>query len=348
MNGETTGRGSIYIQNETLRRGFTSTPNRLLCNAALSMGARFVYTLLLSYAWQDDRCFPGQERLARDVGCSVRTVQRYLAELEDAGEIQVIQQGLQRPNIYVILDRRTEATPMSRQDTPALSHQDPTPLSAPATTLVSPTETPPLAPTDTSAVAHDKKGPTIRKHRDEDPTGGRAAPGSGERRLARRGRLARGAAGGPLSREQVAAPPATSRRAARALNTGGTAPTTAAPADHQEVASSVMVAQRLRAEGVSPAKARALATRYSPQQITQQIAWLDSRRYDDRPGCLVAAIEGDYGPPAAIARRERGRGAADHAAVAARSPDRYTGGAYGVCPVCLSLPCEPDCPVAER
>lgn len=43
--------------------------------------------------------------------------------------------------------------------------------------------------------------------------------------------------------------------------------------------------------------------------------------------------------------RERGRAVANHAVSAARSPDRYTGGNYGVC---LSLPCEPDCPVAER
>ena len=54
------------------REGFTQVPNHVLKSEKISPGAKLAYTMLLSYAWQNDYCFPGQERLAKDMGSGVR------------------------------------------------------------------------------------------------------------------------------------------------------------------------------------------------------------------------------------------------------------------------------------
>ena len=64
------------------QKGFTQVPNALLRHQTISPGAKLAYTMLLSYAWQNDFCFPGQETLATDMGVSSRSVRTYLKELE--------------------------------------------------------------------------------------------------------------------------------------------------------------------------------------------------------------------------------------------------------------------------
>jgi hypothetical protein len=342
------GRGSIYIQNETLRRGFTSTPNRVLCNAALSMGARFVYTLLLSYAWQEDRCFPGQERLARDVGCSVRTVQRYLAELEDAGEIHVIQQGLQRPNIYVILDRRADATPLSRQETTTMARPDTPPASPPETTAVAPAVTSPVTRPETTDLSPGKeKRPRSRKHRDADPTpvGGRHGPRAAQGMGTTPGETRPAGSGG--RNQQTTARNGRHPRPAGARDAGSGDTIQAPLLEEGHPLPDARSVELLLAEGVSRARAMKLAAQYPPAEILEQIRWLDGRRYDDRAACLVAAIEGRYGPPVANAPRPP-RAPLNITSQAGGLPagaKRYTAGSYGVCPACLSSPCDPECPL---
>ena len=95
---------TIVVLNEALKRGFTQIPNYVLRDIVLSAGARLTFAMLLSYAWQEDSCFPGQERLATDIGVSTRMVRMYLAELRDRGYIDWNQQGLNKTNIYYILD----------------------------------------------------------------------------------------------------------------------------------------------------------------------------------------------------------------------------------------------------
>lgn len=48
---------------------------------------KFVLVTLANYADENNSCFPGQDKLARDVGTSVSTVRRALKELEEAGYI---------------------------------------------------------------------------------------------------------------------------------------------------------------------------------------------------------------------------------------------------------------------
>src|SRR3989304_1935698 len=82
------------------RYGFTQVPNFILKSDAISPGAKLAYAMLLHYAWQNDFCFPGQERLADDMGAGKRSVIRFMAELERAGFIAVKRRGLGRTNLY--------------------------------------------------------------------------------------------------------------------------------------------------------------------------------------------------------------------------------------------------------
>jgi Helix-turn-helix domain len=61
-------------------KGFTQVPNHVLVSGKLSPGAKLTYAMLLKYAWQNDFCFPGQERLAKDMGVTDRSVRTYLQD----------------------------------------------------------------------------------------------------------------------------------------------------------------------------------------------------------------------------------------------------------------------------
>lgn len=95
---------TIVVLNEALKHGFTQLPNYVLRDDKLSFGARLAYAVLLSYAWQEDSCFPGQVRMSKDLGCHERSIRRFLGELKERGYINWKQQGLNKPNIYYILD----------------------------------------------------------------------------------------------------------------------------------------------------------------------------------------------------------------------------------------------------
>ena len=82
------------------RYGFTQVPNFILTNKDLSVGGKLAYAMLLKYAWSDDACFPGQQKLALDIGAGERSVRTYLKELEDADFLEVTQRGLGRTNLY--------------------------------------------------------------------------------------------------------------------------------------------------------------------------------------------------------------------------------------------------------
>src|SRR5215467_11402179 len=94
--GKLTSIGEVIERNIVLRgadilsaRGFTQVPNHVLDSGKLSPGAKLTYAMLLKYAWQNDYCFPGQERLAKDMGLSDRSVRTHLKSLE-AGDLLTI------------------------------------------------------------------------------------------------------------------------------------------------------------------------------------------------------------------------------------------------------------------
>jgi len=65
--------------------GFAQLSHLVTMDAALNDGAVRVYALLLRYAQQKDKCWPGVARLAEDLDKSQPTIKRHLAVLVERG-----------------------------------------------------------------------------------------------------------------------------------------------------------------------------------------------------------------------------------------------------------------------
>jgi biotin operon repressor len=123
----------VIVEDESLRAGFTQIPNLVLRRSDLPPGAKLTYMVLLSYAWQKDQAFPGQDRLARDMGVSERSVITYLKQLQESGLVSIIRRGLGLTNVYVLhriagseksADQEVKKpTPLEVQDLPAKKTQ---------------------------------------------------------------------------------------------------------------------------------------------------------------------------------------------------------------------------------
>ena len=84
------------------QRGWTGVPNFILESKEISAGAKLTYAMLLKYARELTECFPGQDRLARDMGHGKRSIRRWMKELEQTGLIDIKQRGQGRPNLYTV------------------------------------------------------------------------------------------------------------------------------------------------------------------------------------------------------------------------------------------------------
>lgn len=59
-----------------------------------------VYSKFLQYAWSNDFCFPGQERLAEEIGCTRVRVTQFVKELQEQGLVEVTRRGQGKTNVY--------------------------------------------------------------------------------------------------------------------------------------------------------------------------------------------------------------------------------------------------------
>jgi len=82
--------------------GFAQVPNFILKNPAISVGAKVVYAMFISYAWHNDYCFPGQDRLAEDIGMTRVRVTQLISELVDAGLVSIERRGQGKTNLYSV------------------------------------------------------------------------------------------------------------------------------------------------------------------------------------------------------------------------------------------------------
>jgi hypothetical protein len=85
-----------------VRGGFTQVPNFILKDGKLSLGAKVTYAMFLHYAWHNESCFPGQERLAEDMGMSQSRVSEFIKELAAAELIEITRRGMGKTNLYKI------------------------------------------------------------------------------------------------------------------------------------------------------------------------------------------------------------------------------------------------------
>jgi DNA-binding transcriptional ArsR family regulator len=84
------------------QKGWTGVPNFILESKQISIGAKLTYAMLLKYARELDDCFPGQVRLAKDIGATDRSVRTWLNELKQAELIDVRHRGQGKPNLYTV------------------------------------------------------------------------------------------------------------------------------------------------------------------------------------------------------------------------------------------------------
>ena len=96
------GKKTLVFRDENLRHGFSQVPNLILRDAALTDKAVRLYILLLSYAWREGQCFPGQDTLAQDMGCSPASVIRTLEELRERKLVTWKRRGQGKTSLYYI------------------------------------------------------------------------------------------------------------------------------------------------------------------------------------------------------------------------------------------------------
>ena len=92
----------LATNDPVVRGGFTQVPNFILKNAELSLGAKVTYSMFLQYAWHNDSCFPGQDRLAADMGLTRAASVEFIKELQEANLIDITRRGLGKTNLYKI------------------------------------------------------------------------------------------------------------------------------------------------------------------------------------------------------------------------------------------------------
>ncbi len=87
-----------------IKGGFVKLPKLVLLAKGLSRNAKALYALLLNYARENMECFPSQKTLAEKLNVSVDTIRDDLSELKEFGLITITQSGLNRPNVYKIIE----------------------------------------------------------------------------------------------------------------------------------------------------------------------------------------------------------------------------------------------------
>jgi len=84
--------------------GWSRVTNAVVHSTAISDGAFRCLLVLRSHCINKTVCWPGEETLAAELGCSLSTVGRRVAELERLRLIKVKRRGLGRTNIYKLLE----------------------------------------------------------------------------------------------------------------------------------------------------------------------------------------------------------------------------------------------------
>jgi len=90
------------LQEPLTQKKFVMIPNVIMMADNLSASAKYLYGLLVMYAWQDGCCWPGQKRLAKDANTNDKTIRRWLNELLVSGLVTWKRRGLTQTNVYTL------------------------------------------------------------------------------------------------------------------------------------------------------------------------------------------------------------------------------------------------------
>ena len=95
---------TLVILEKTFKPGFGVVPFSILKNPKIPSYLKALYILLLSYAWYEAECFPGQERLGKELGLTKNSIRSQLKKLKELGLLDWKQRGLGKTNIYYLLE----------------------------------------------------------------------------------------------------------------------------------------------------------------------------------------------------------------------------------------------------
>ena len=112
--GEDQEPNTLLIEDTTLYHGFVLLPKLVLYARNLSRDAKLLYAVLLGYAWQEQRCWPGYTRLCADLDASENAVRKWMRELEAVHILSQRRRGLGLSNLYTLHDLRTAQNEGSR------------------------------------------------------------------------------------------------------------------------------------------------------------------------------------------------------------------------------------------
>ena len=95
-------KGTIILHgaDPATKDGFVQVPKFVLKHPQLTFGAKVTYSSMLGFAWQVDYAFPGQKKLAEDLGVGERQVRNFINELKKEKLLRVQRRGLGKTNIY--------------------------------------------------------------------------------------------------------------------------------------------------------------------------------------------------------------------------------------------------------
>jgi hypothetical protein len=82
--------------------GFAQVPVVILQDRRINASAKLVYAMMLYYAWNKNHCFPGQERLAKDIGKTRVSINTAIKNLERNGILEIRRRGQGKTNIYIL------------------------------------------------------------------------------------------------------------------------------------------------------------------------------------------------------------------------------------------------------
>ena len=103
-------------------------PNWLLERPEISPGAKLCYARLCQYSGKNGLCFPKQETIAQEIGCSTRQIQRYIRELTIQKLIKSEKKTFNSPKTYSFIwhewIKEWVTNPNGTHTSPSVSEQD--------------------------------------------------------------------------------------------------------------------------------------------------------------------------------------------------------------------------------
>jgi DNA-binding MarR family transcriptional regulator len=114
-----------YTRSLSETRARCQARTRTLRDKSLSLGARVLYGILDDYAGTKAECWPHQRTAAADIGRSVRSVKRWIAELVAAGYISIkrTQNGNRYRLTWATVPEINESAQLGPSEVPARSRE---------------------------------------------------------------------------------------------------------------------------------------------------------------------------------------------------------------------------------